>query len=233
MEGSCDKIAEMEEIKMIRIIEFFYKTFGSNGNFAVGVMFFAMLVFGIVIAMKGRRVMSVLVSLCGVAVGILAGAMVGLLVFDSFILMIIFAIIGGSLLVLLTRFVKGIVYFVGISTLSFFLAFVMTTETYITNTQVTENTLLLADLVFAMIMGLLSLVKSRVIIAFVTATSGGIMTSIGILGLFGYYFSNRVTWTIAIAVAIFGMFIQLLGFAFFKNMLLGKNKKKIKSKHTS
>lgn len=203
---------------MIRIIEFFYKTFGSSGDVFVGIMFFLMTILGVVIALKGRQVMTFLVSLCGVAVGILAGAMFGLLVFDSFILMLIFAIIGGILLVLLMRYVKGLVYFIGISALSFFLAFVMTTETYETNTHITESTLLLMDLIIAVFMGVLSLVKSRYIIAFVTSMSGGMMASIGIFGFFGHYFSDWRTWTIAIMIAVFGMCIQILGFIFFKKI---------------
>ncbi len=194
---------------MIHIIEILFKTFGAGGNIVVGIVFFIMTILGMIIAMRGRRVMTWLVSACGMIIGILAGAMVGIMVFYSFVLMLVFAVIGGVLMLLLLKYLKGLGYFIGIGLLSFFLAFVMTSEMYITNTKITENTLLLIDLVIAVGMGILSVMKSKFFISFITATSGGMITSISVLGLFGYYFSDWKTWTIAILVAALGLYVQI------------------------
>lgn len=140
---------------MVRITEFFYQRFAGAGGIVLGIIFFIMAVFGIVVAVNGKRIMAVLVRVVGAAVGILSGAMAGLLLFDSFILMIVFAVIGGFLIALLMRYVRGVVHFIGMSALGFFLAFVVTSEMYTSNTQITESSLLLVDLIIAFAMGIL------------------------------------------------------------------------------
>lgn len=202
---------------MVRITEFFYQRFAGAGDIVLGVIFFVLAVFGIVVAVNGKRIMAVLVRVAGAAVGILSGAMAGLLLFDSFILMIVFAVIGGFLIALLLRYAKGVVYFIGMGALGFFLAFAVTSEMYTSNTQMTESSLLLIDLMIAFAMGILSLFKSKYIMAFITAPAGGVMTSVGIFGLFGYYFSDWKTQLTTIVVSLAGICVQLFG-----NKIFGK-----------
>lgn len=105
---------------MSHIVDFFNSRFGAGGGFVTFIIFAAFAVLGGIIAFRGRKAMVWLVSFCALFVGVLAGAMVGLLVFDSFIIMLVMAFLGGAALLLLVKYVKGIGYFIGISTLSFF-----------------------------------------------------------------------------------------------------------------
>ena len=190
---------------MSHIVDFFTSRFGSGGNIIVGIIFLAMAV----IALRGRQIMVWLVGFCGLCLGILFGAAAGLLIFDSFIIMLITAFAGGMLLLLLVKYVKSIGYFIGIGALGFFIAFTVTSELYIDSTRITENTLLLADLVAAIIMGILAAIQSKYIISVITAAAGGMIASISILALFGKYFADWKMWFLALVIAVFGMVMQV------------------------
>ena len=194
---------------MNHIVDLFNTHFGKSSSLVMAIVFFAMAVLGVIIAFRGRQAMVWLVGVCAFFVGILAGAMTGLLVFDSFIIMIGAAILGGIILLLLVKFVKGVGYFIGISTLGFFLSYIVTSEMYITTTKITHGTLLAIDLVVGFIMGILSLVKSKYTVSLVTAAAGGMITSISVLVLFGFYFSDWKTWLLALLVAAAGMLVQI------------------------
>ena len=62
---------------------------GAAGTAVAAVIFLALTVLGVVIAMKGRETMIWVVSVCALVFGTLAGAMIGILVFNSIIIMII------------------------------------------------------------------------------------------------------------------------------------------------
>lgn len=194
---------------MSHIVDFFTSRFGSGGNIIVGIIFLVMAVMGVLIALRGRQIMVWLVGFCGLCLGILFGAAAGLLIFDSFIIMLITAFAGGMLLLLLVKYVKSIGYFIGIGALGFFIAFTVTSELYIDSTRITENTLLLADLVAAIIMGILAAIQSKYIISVITAAAGGMIASISILALFGKYFADWKMWFLALVIAVFGMVMQV------------------------
>ena len=194
---------------MIHVVDFFTYNFGVGGNVLVAFLFLAMAIVGVIIAMRGRGAMVWIVGVCGFLVGILLGAMLGILVFNSIIMMIILAAIGGVLLSYGVRAVKSIGYFVGIATLSWFLAFIITSETYTTDTRVTENTLLFVDMAVGLIMGFLAALRSKYIVSVVTALAGGVMASICTLAIFGNYFADAKTWVIAGAVALLGFMVQI------------------------
>lgn len=206
----CGKIAGSERmIIMSHVVDFFTGRYGASGNIMVSIIFLAMAVLGVVIATHGRGAMIWLVSICGMIVGILGGAMTGLLVFDSFILMLLFAVAGGALLLLLVKFVKSFGYFIGIGALGFFLAFTITSAMYTTNTRITENTILLIDMAAGIVMGLLAAIKSKYIVSVITAGAGGVIASVSILALFRFYFADRKTWIIALMIAVIGMIVQI------------------------
>lgn len=194
---------------MIHVVDFFTRTFGVGGNVLVAFIFLVMAVLGVIIAMRGRGAMVWIVSVCGFVVGILLGAMIGILVFDSLIMMIILAAVGGVLLLYGVRSVKSIGYFVGIATLSWFLAFIITSEMYTTDTKVTENTMLFIDMAVGIVMGFLAALRSKYIVSVVTALAGGVMASICTLAIFGNYFADFKTWVIAGAVALLGLIVQI------------------------
>lgn len=174
----------------------------------VALMFLAMAVVGVIIAVRGRGAMVTIVSVCGFLLGLLGGAMVGILCFDSLIAMIVLAAVGGVVLLFTVRNVKSIGYFIGIGSLSWFLAFVITSEMYVTDAKITENTLLFADLVIAVIMGFLAALRSKYTVSVVTSLAGGVMTSISILAMLGNYFADAKTWIIAGVVAVVGFIAQ-------------------------
>lgn len=194
---------------MSHIVDFFTGRFGASGNIIVGIIFLAMTVLGIVIAARGRGAMIWLVGACGMLVGILGGAMAGLLIFDSFLLMLLFAALGGTAGLLVVKFFKSLGYFIGIGALGFFLAFTVTPEIYTTNTQITENTVLLIDLAAGLAMGLLAAIKSKYTVSVITAASGGVMAAVSFLALFKFYFADIKTWILAAAIAAAGLVIQI------------------------
>ena len=194
---------------MSHIVDFFNSHFGAGSGIIIGIIFVALAVIGAIVAFRGRQAMVWLVSFCAGFVGVLAGAMIGLLVFDSLIIMIIMAFLGGIALMLIVRFVKGVGYFIGISTLSFFLAYIVTSEMYITDTKITEKTLLVLDLIIGFAGGILSLIKSKYVVSVVTAAAGGMISAISILVLFGYYFADWKMWLLALAIAVSGMLVQI------------------------
>lgn len=193
---------------MIHVVDFFTRRFGVGGNVLVALMFLAMAVVGVIIAVRGRGAMVTIVSVCGFLLGLLGGAMVGILCFDSLIAMIVLAAVGGVVLLFTVRNVKSIGYFIGIGSLSWFLAFVITSEMYVTDAKITENTLLFADLVIAVIMGFLAALRSKYTVSVVTSLAGGVMTSISILAMLGNYFADAKTWIIAGVVAVVGFIAQ-------------------------
>lgn len=193
---------------MIHVVDFFTRRFGVGGNVLVALMFLAMAVVGVIIAVRGRGAMVTIVSVCGFLLGLLGGAMVGILCFDSLIAMIVLAAVGGVVLLFTVRNVKSIGYFIGIGSLSWFLAFVITSEMYVTDAKITENTLLFADLVIAVIMGFLAALRSKYTVSVVTSLAGGVMTSISILAMLGNYFADTKTWIIAGVVAVVGFIAQ-------------------------
>ena len=168
---------------MSRVVTLLTSSFGVGGNIVVSCIFILLCLFGILVAVRGKWVMIWLVSF------MLAGAMAGLLIFNSFILMLICAIMGGTSMLLVGRYVKSIGYFISMFFLAFFISYVITSEMQITNTRITENTLLLFDLVVGL--------------------AGGMITSISILVLLGSYFADWKMWLIAIAVSIFGFVMQI------------------------
>ncbi len=194
---------------MINVVEFFTHNLGVGGNVLVAFIFLALAVLGVIIAMRGRGAMVWIVSVCGFVVGILAGAMIGILVFNSLIMMIILAAVGGVLLLYGVRSARSVGYFIGIGTLSWLLAYIVTSEMYVTDTSVNENTLLLIDLVVGIFMGFLAALRSKYIVSVVTAIAGGLLASISTLAIFGSYFADGKTWTIAGAVALLGIMVQI------------------------
>ena len=199
----------------------------SNAGIPGIIMLAALGVLGFVIATRGRRAMVWLVGVCAAAVGILAGAMIGLLVFDSFVLMILFALIGGIGFILLVRFVKVLGYFIGIGFLSFFIAYVVTSASFTANAKVPENTLLAADLVIGFLMGALSVVQWKYMSSVITCAAGGIICSVSVLALFGLYFIDWRTWLLALAVAALGMVVQVRKY----DLRPKRRKKPVRNKH--
>lgn len=194
---------------MIHVVDFFTRTFGVGGNVLVAFIFFAMAILGVIIAMRGRGAMVWIVSVCGFLVGLFIGAMIGILVFNSLIMMIILASVFGVLLLFGVRTVKSIGYFVGIATLSWFLAFVITSEMNVTGTRITKNTLLFIDMAIGVIMGFLAALRSKYIVTIVTALAGGVMASICTFAIFGSYFADLKMWITAGAVALLGIVVQI------------------------
>lgn len=194
---------------MIHLVEFFTHRFGAMGNIASAVVFLALAVLGLIIAMRGRAVMVGVVAVCGFICGALAGAMIGLLCFNSIILMVILASVGGVLLLYTVKNIKSVGYFIGIGSLTWFLAFTLTSQMYVTDEAVTENTLLFIDLAAAVVMGILAACRSKYIVSVITAISGGVITAISSLAILGYYFADLKTWIIAGIVAAAGIMVQI------------------------
>lgn len=194
---------------MSHVVDFFYNQFGAGGNVIVCVLFIVFSVLGLIIALKGRQVISAIVGFFAAAIGIIGGAMAGLLIFDSFIIMLAAAFIGGILLLLIVKFFDSVGYFIGIGSLAFFIAFTVTSELYISNTRITENTLILFDIIIGIVVGIFAAVRSNYIVTFITAAAGGMMTSIMFLAVFGVYFADFRMWLIAAVVAAMGVVVQL------------------------
>lgn len=181
----------------------------SNAGIVGMIILIILSALGVIIALRGRQAMIWVVGVCAAAVGILAGAMTGLLVFNSFIIMILLAIVGGVGLILLVRFVKGLGYFIGISFLSFLIAYIVTSEMIESSARLPESTLLAADMIIGLLMGALSLIQSKYMVSVITCVSGGMITSVCVLALLGTYFTDWRTWLIAFGVAAIGMLVQI------------------------
>lgn len=194
---------------MIHIVDFFTRTFGAGGNIIVAVIFFALAILGVIISMRGRGAINRIVGVCSWAIGTLIGAMLGLLCFNSLILMIILAAVGGVLLLFAVKNAKGVGYFIGIGSLGWFLAFVITSEMHITDERFTENTLLFVDLVIGIVVGFLAALRSKYLVSVITAAAGGIITAISTLAMMGYYFADTRVWVVAVAVALAGLAVQI------------------------
>ena len=194
---------------MVHVVDFFTRAFGAGGSVIVAVIFFALAILGVIISMRGRGAINRIVGVCSWAIGTLIGAMLGLLCFNSLILMIILAAVGGVLLLFTVKNIKGVGYFIGIGTLGWFLAFIITSEMHITDERFTENTLLFIDLVIGLGVGFLAALRSKYIVSVITAAAGGVITAISTLAIMGYYFADIRTWVIAAAVALAGFAVQI------------------------
>lgn len=194
---------------MSHVVDLFTDRFGAGGSVMAGMIFIAAALLGIVITLRGRQVMVWLVAFCAAAAGIIGGAAFGLLVFDSFTVMLITAFLGGTALLLLVRFAKSVGYFIGIGVLGFFIAFTVTSELYIDSTRITESTLVFFDLIAGFILGILAAVRSKYIVTVITAAAGGLITSISALALFGVYFADLRMWISAAVITAAGIAVQL------------------------
>ncbi len=182
---------------------------GAAGTLVAALVFLALTVLGVVIAMRGRGTMIWLVSVSAFIFGTLAGAMIGILAFDSIIIMAVLAAVCGVLLVVVVRRLTSVGYFIGIGTLSWFLAFIITSEMYVAGEGVSENTLLFIALLIAIVMGTLAACRSKYMATFITAVSGGVITAISSLALIGFYFADARTWIIATIIAVLGICVQI------------------------
>lgn len=193
---------------MINIINAFRDSLGAAGIIVATIVFLALTIVGVIISMRGRGAMIWLVSVSAFFFGLTLGSMIGILVFNSIIIMAVLGSIFAVLLVVVVRHFKSIGYFIGIGTLGWVLAYTVTSEMYISGGGVSENTLLFIDLVIAVVMGIMAACRSKYIVTFITSASGGIITAISALALLGFYFIDIKTWIIAVAVAVLGMLIQ-------------------------
>ncbi len=182
---------------------------GAAGSLVAALVFLALTVLGVIIAMRGRGTMIWLVSVSAFIFGTLTGAMIGMLAFNSIIIMAVLAAVCGVLLVVIVKRLTSVGYFIGIGSLSCFLAFIITSEMYVAGEGVSENTLLFIDLLIGIIMGTLAACRSKYIATFITAISGGVITAISSLALIGFYFADIKTWVIATIIAVVGFFVQV------------------------
>ncbi len=193
---------------MINIINAFRDSLGAAGIIFATLVFLTLTIIGVIIAIRGRGTMIWLVSVSAFVFGLTLGSMIGILVFDSIILMVILGSLFAVLSVVVVRYFKSVGYFIGIGSLGWVLAYTVTSEMYVAGEGMNENTLLFIDLVIALVMGVMAACRSKYIVTFITAASGGIITAISSLALIGFYFVDIKTWIIAIAVAVFGMVVQ-------------------------
>lgn len=194
---------------MIHIVNFCRGAMGAAGTAVSALIFLLLTVLGAVIAMRGRGTMMWLVSVSAFLCGAMAGAMIGILAFDSIILMIVLASVCSVLLVVSVRRFKAVGYFVSIGCLGWFLAFVLTSVMNVAGNNISENTLLFADLVVGIIMGLLAACRLKYAATLVTAVSGGIIASVSALALIGFYFADIKTWILAGLIAAAGFAVQV------------------------
>lgn len=194
---------------MIHVVDFFRRTMGTGGSVLIKVIFALLAVAGIVIAIRGRKAMVGLVSVCAFIVGILAGAMCGILIFNSIIVMIILASVFSVLLLVVVKKFKSIGYFIGVGSLGWFLSFMITSEMNVSSNVVNENGLLFLDLVIGIVMGLMAACRSKYIASVITAVSGGIITAISLLAIVESYFADKKMWTIATVIALVGLVAQI------------------------
>ena len=193
---------------MSHIVDIFTEAFGAGGSVIVGIRFIITALLGALTALRGRQVIMWIVGFFAAGVGILGGAAFGLLVFDSFIIMLITAFLGGAALLLLVRFVKGLGRFIGMGALGFLIAFIITSELYIDSAKITENTLVFFDLIIGVLLGILAAVNSDIVVTLITAAAGGMVMSISVLALFGVYFADWRMWILAAVAAVFGAAVQ-------------------------
>ncbi len=194
---------------MIHLVNFCRNTMGAAGTAVAAVLFLALSVLGIVIAMRGRETMIGVVSVCAFLCGMLIGAMIGILVFNSIIIMIVLASVFSVLLMVVVKYYKSVGYFIGISALGWVLAFILTSEMKITGHSVNENTLLFVDLVIGIIMGIMAASRSKITVSLITAASGAVIAATSSLALVGFYFPDIKTWIIAGIIFVAGMAVQI------------------------
>ena len=194
---------------MIHIVNFCRSSIGAAGTAVAAVLFLLFAVLGVIIAMRGRSTMTWIVSVCAFIFGVLLGAMIGILIFDSIIIMAILASVCGVLFVCVVKHFKSIGYFIGIGTLGWILSYIITSEMYIADGNKSKNSLLFIDLMVGIAMGIMAACRSKYLVSFITAISGGIIAAISSLALIGFYFIDMRTWIIAIVIAIAGFIIQI------------------------
>ncbi|MBR0360663.1 MAG: hypothetical protein IIX21_06110 [Clostridia bacterium] len=194
---------------MIHLVNFCRNTMGAAGTAVAAVLFIIFAVMGVVIAMRGRETMMGVVSVCAFLCGMLLGAMAGILIFNSLIVMIILAAVLSVLLMVVVKYFKSLGYFIGISTLGWVLAFLLTSEMKIAPDGISNNTLLFIDLVVGVIMGIMAASRSKITISLVTAASGAVIAATSSLALIGFYFPDIKTWIIAGIIFVTGMIVQI------------------------
>lgn len=194
---------------MIHVVDFFRRTMGFGGSVLIKLIFALLAFAGIIIAIRGRKAMVWLVSVSAFIFGMLLGAMLGILVFNSIILMIILASVCSVLLLVVVKKFKSIGYFIGVGSLGWFLSFIITSDMNVSSEVANENALLFLDLVIGVIMGFMAACRSKYITSVITATSGGVITAISVLALAESYFADEKMWIIAGMVALAGFIVQI------------------------
>ncbi len=194
---------------MTGVVDFFTYRFDGGGRVLVALIFFALAILGVIMSTRGRGAMVWIVGVGGFLLGILLGAMAGIMLFNSLIAMTILASVFGVLLLFLVMRVKSIGYFIGIATLSWFLAYIVTSEMYVKDTSVSRNTILFIDMAIGIIMGFLAALRSKYLVSVVTAIAGGLLSAISALAIFGVYFADYRTCLIAGVISAFGLFVQI------------------------
>ena len=192
---------------MINILNFCCSNIGVAGTVIAKIIFIIITALGVGIALRGRSTMIWIVSVCSFLFGATAGAMVSILWFNSIILMVILASVCAVLMVLVVRRFTTIGYFIGISCLGWFLCHMLTSNIS-SDASVSNNILLFLDLVIAIVMGTMAACRSKYIVTFITSSAGGVIASIGILAVFGSYFTDAKTWVIAAVITAIGIFVQ-------------------------
>ena len=194
---------------MIHVVDFFRRTMGFGGSVLIKLIFALLAFAGSIIAIRGRKAMVWLVSVSAFIFGMLLGAMLGILAFNSIILMIILASVCSVLLLVVVKKFKSIGYFIGVGSLGWFLSFIITSDMNVSSEVANENALLFLDLVIGVIMGFMAACRSKYITSVITAASGGIITAISVLALVESYFADEKMWIIAGMVALAGFIVQI------------------------
>ena len=192
---------------MIYIQNFCCNYMGNVGIVVAKIAFIIITAIGIGITLRGRSTMIWIVSVCSFWSGAIVGAMVGILAFDSIILMIILAAVCAVLMVVVVHHFRSIGYFIGISSLGWLLCRILTSNIS-SDVSLSDNILLFLSLVVAVVMGFMAACRSKYIITFITSISGGIIASVGLLAVFGAYFTDIKTWIVAAVFAAVGILVQ-------------------------
>ena len=101
---------------------------GNIGIVVAKIAFIIITAIGIGITLRGRSTMIWIVSVCSFWSGAIGGAMVGILAFDSIILMIILAAVFAVLMVVVVHHFRSIGYFIGIASLGWLLCRILTSN---------------------------------------------------------------------------------------------------------
>ena len=192
---------------MINILNFCCNYMGNFGIVIAKIAFIIITAIGVGIAIRGRGTMMWIVSVCSFWFGAIGGAMIGILAFNSIILMIILAAVFAVLMVVVVHHFRSIGYFIGISSLGWLLCRMLVTNIS-SDVTLSDNILLFLTLVVALVMGIMAACRSKYIITFITSISGGVIASMGLLAVFGAYFTDIKTWIVAAVFAAIGIIVQ-------------------------